>query len=50
MEVALDKLPRPTVIVCKSNRRAGAVLAAYKGVKECIPSKTLLRLYSEDGT
>jgi sulfur dioxygenase len=33
-ERALDRLPRPTVIVCKSARRAGAVLTAYKGAKE----------------
>ena len=28
-ESALDSLPRPTVILCKSARRAGAVLNAY---------------------
>ena len=28
-ESALDSLPRPTVIVCKSARRAGAVFHAY---------------------
>ena len=28
-ECALDSLPRPTVIVCKSARRAGAVYHAY---------------------
>ena len=50
MEIELDRLTRPTLIVCKSNRRAGAVLAAYKGVKECVPPKSLLRQYSEDGT
>ena len=33
-ERALDSLPRPTVIICKSNRRAGAVLATYMCVKE----------------
>ena len=49
METELDRLPRPTIIVCKSNRRAGAVVAAYKGVKNCIVPQTLLRLYSEDG-
>jgi hypothetical protein len=38
MEMALDAMPRPTLILCKSSRRAGAVLAAYKGVKE---SKTV---------
>lgn len=30
---ALDRLPRPTAIFCKSGRRAGAVLAAYHGVR-----------------
>eukprot|EP00596_Hydrurales_sp_CCMP1899_P006903 CAMPEP_0119047990 /NCGR_PEP_ID=MMETSP1177-20130426/56300_1 /TAXON_ID=2985 /ORGANISM="Ochromonas sp, Strain CCMP1899" /LENGTH=400 /DNA_ID=CAMNT_0007023293 /DNA_START=62 /DNA_END=1264 /DNA_ORIENTATION=+ len=33
-ESALDRLQRPTAIVCKSARRAGAIYAAYKGVKE----------------
>jgi sulfur dioxygenase len=33
MEDALDRLPRPTAIVCKSGRRAGAVFAAYRAVK-----------------
>jgi len=32
-EKALDNLPRPTVIVCKSARRAGAIWATYMGVK-----------------
>lgn len=30
---ALDSLPRPTVIICKTARRASAVVAAYEGVK-----------------
>jgi protein tyrosine phosphatase (PTP) superfamily phosphohydrolase (DUF442 family) len=30
---ALDLLPRPTAIVCKSARRAGAFYAAYNGVR-----------------
>ena len=34
LERALDALPRPTAITCKSNRRAGMVWAAYTGVKE----------------
>ena len=33
IERALDALPRPTAIMCKSNRRAGMVWAAYTGVK-----------------
>jgi hypothetical protein len=32
-QAALDKLPRPTMISCKSARRAGAVYAAYNGVR-----------------
>ena len=27
---ALDKLPRPTAVICQSNRRASAVLTAYQ--------------------
>ena len=33
VERALDSLPRPTLIMCKSNRRAGMVWAVYVGVK-----------------
>jgi Metallo-beta-lactamase superfamily len=33
-ERALDSLPRPTVVVCKSNRRAGAVVATYLCVRD----------------
>jgi len=33
MEDALERLPRPTAIICKSGRRAGAVYAAYRAVK-----------------
>jgi hypothetical protein len=32
-EHAIDSLPRPTVIMCKSSARASAVLAAYQAVK-----------------
>lgn len=32
-KAALDVLPRPTLIACKTNRRAGAVYALYNGVK-----------------
>lgn len=31
---ALDSLPTPTVVVCKSARRASAVVATYLGVKD----------------
>ena len=31
---AIDSMPKPLIIICKSARRAGAVLAAYKAVKE----------------
>jgi protein tyrosine phosphatase (PTP) superfamily phosphohydrolase (DUF442 family) len=31
-EAAIDSLPAPIAIVCKSATRASAVLAAYKGV------------------
>ena len=30
---ALDRLARPTLIACKTNRRAGAVYAVYHGVR-----------------
>lgn len=30
---ALDSLPRPTLIACGTNRRAGAVYAAYEGAR-----------------
>ena len=33
IERALDSLPRPTFIMCKSNRRAGLMWAVYMGVK-----------------
>ena len=29
----LDRLPRPTLIACKTNRRAGAVYAVYNGIR-----------------
>lgn len=32
-KAALDVLPRPTLIACKTNRRAGAVYALYNGIK-----------------
>ena len=31
LKSALDVLPRPTLIMCKSNRRAGMVWATYTG-------------------
>ena len=31
LKQALDVLPRPTLIMCKSNRRAGLVWATYTG-------------------
>eukprot|EP00607_Mallomonas_marina_P010126 CAMPEP_0182419760 /NCGR_PEP_ID=MMETSP1167-20130531/4139_1 /TAXON_ID=2988 /ORGANISM="Mallomonas Sp, Strain CCMP3275" /LENGTH=391 /DNA_ID=CAMNT_0024594843 /DNA_START=114 /DNA_END=1289 /DNA_ORIENTATION=- len=39
---ALDVLERPTVIVCKSARRASAVVAAYSAVKGSLDSETIL--------
>jgi hypothetical protein len=35
-ESALDKLQRPTAIVCKSARRAGVIYAAYKVYMCCV--------------
>lgn len=41
-EKALDALPRPVVIQCKSGRRASCVLDTYKAVKSGTPFKTMI--------
>ena len=41
-EEALDSLPAPTAVVCKTANRASAVLAAYKVLLYCIFSMLLL--------
>lgn len=39
---ALDALPRPTLIMCKSNRRAGCVYSVYTAVKSGMGFKGLV--------
>lgn len=41
-EEAIEFLPKPIIIACKSSRRAGAVYAAYSAVKEGIPPQKVL--------
>lgn len=49
-EAALDSLPRPTLVICKSSTRAGAVVAPYLAAKqgqsadECIKKSAELGL------
>lgn len=48
-ENALDTLSRPVAIICKSSRRAGAVLSAYKGNKESMSFSEIVAYGSEQG-
>lgn len=41
-EYALDSLPTPTAIICKSANRASAVFAAFKGIKEHMSSAEIM--------
>ena len=37
-----DTLPRPTLIMCKSNRRAGCVASVYEGVRNGMSFSALI--------
>lgn len=41
-EYALDSLPTPTAIICKSANRASAVFTAYKGIKKQMSSAEIM--------
>lgn len=41
-EQALDALPRPVLVQCKSGRRASCVIDTYRAVKSGTPFKTLI--------
>jgi len=41
-EWALESLPTPTAIICKSANRASAVFAAFKGIKEQMSSEEIM--------
>ena len=47
--MALDSLPRPTLVMCKSSRRAGAVLSAYRAVKAGLTADAALAQAGELG-
>ena len=49
VERTLDSLPRPTLIMCKSNRRAGMVWAAYTGVKSGMSADDVMALAAAKG-
>jgi sulfur dioxygenase len=48
-EAALDSLQKPTLIACKSARRASAVLATYLGVKSGLSSEEVQQSSTESG-
>ena len=47
--MALDSLPRPALVMCKSSRRAGAVLSAYRAVRAGQTAATALEQAAEQG-
>ena len=49
VERALDALPRPTIILCKSNRRAGLMWATYMGVKSSMSFEEVMEMASTKG-
>ena len=49
LERQMDVLPRPTLVCCKTNRRAGCVTAVYEGVKAGMDTASVFRLAEERG-
>lgn len=47
IEAAIDKLEKPILLICKSNRRAGAVFSLYSSIKEKKNKEQLLATVTE---